>query len=210
MGDVISAPRTTTDSTNQPAGQSSGFGHWLTSAVHDAQDMGKKALNSKAAQQIKESGEHIKDGVAQRGKNAVGNAKDAASAAGVVAHDAANGKVDPKHVVAAGEKVGATAATASPHAIVAGAVKDEVLRKVPLPQHTKDVVTRMTDPKKMVLDGAHKQVSEAVKNLPVFHIDMHPQTNNAASQTADAHAKDSGHPDAKATTDTPAQNHLKN
>jgi hypothetical protein len=212
MADVVTAPSkfTSTDNTNQQPGQMSGVPHWLTSAVHDAQDMGKKALNSSAAKQIKDSGEHIANGVMQRGKNVYGNGKDAASAAGVVAHDAANGKVDPRHIVDAGEKVGATAAKASPHAIVAGAVKDEVLRKVPLSQHSKDVVTRMTDPKKLVLDGAHKQVNEAVKNLPTFTIGgLHPKQSDAAN-AAGVHAGDKGTTDATGPTEVAQQKHLKN
>jgi hypothetical protein len=198
------------DATTQPAAQTSGFGHWLTSAVHDAQDVGKKALNSNAAKQLKDSGQHIVQGVEQRGKNVEGNAKDAASAAGVVAHDASNGKVDPKHLVAAGEKVGETAIKASPHAIVAGAVKDEVLRKAPVSQHTRDVITHMTDPKKMVLDGAHKQVNQAVSNLPTLEFSgLHPK-QTATAHTGDAPATVNGSADTKGSTDATTQKQLKN
>lgn len=153
-----------------PPESASKIGSWVHGVVHEAQDLGKKAIQSKAGQQIRDSGQHIVQDVVERGKQEGTNARQAASAAGVVAHDAANGKIDPKHVVDAGAKIGETAVKASPHALVAAAVKDEAMRRVPLSQGTRDHINQVLDPKKAAADAVHHRVNEAVQNLPVLTI----------------------------------------
>jgi hypothetical protein len=132
-----------------------------------AEELGREAIHSRAGQAIQDSGQHIVHGVEQRGK-------DAATAGTDVVHDAQQGKVDPKHLLNAGEKVGVAALAASPHALVAGvvgsAVKDEVMRKAPVSEGTRETIDDVTHPKRMLTDRAHQRVSEAVKNLPALEL----------------------------------------
>jgi hypothetical protein len=159
--------------------------------------MGRKALNSNAAKQLKDSGQHVVAGVVHRVQSVEGSARETQSAAAVVARDAANGKVDPKHVVTAGEKAAGTVAKAAPHRIVAGAVTDEVLRKAPLSDQQKQAIQHVTDPKKALLEQVHSKVNAAVTNLPPMEI-----TGVHAKPAAKASASSTG-----ASTADGAQKH---
>jgi len=184
MADVSSPVPSTHDGTQPPQeSTASRINHWMHDTVREAQDLGKKAIHSNAAQQAKElgikaihsrasqeirdSGQHIVHSVVQRGK-------DTANAGTAVVHDAQQGRVDPKHLVNAGEKAGVVALTASPHAlaaeVVGTAVKDEVMRKSHVSKGTKQTIDHVTNPKKSLSDGLHQRVDEALKHLPVLEL----------------------------------------